>query len=75
MDFASAVTKLLIAVAGLSVFAYLVFRLMRWARGRTRGAYVLGMVLTEVTQGAVVHEAKQGRKREEGDSGDPPNEE
>ena len=41
-------TTLLIAVAGLSVFAYLVFRLMRWARGGTRGASVLGAVLTEL---------------------------
>ena len=35
---------------------------------------VIDAVLTEVTQGAAVHEAKQGKKRE-GDSGDPPNEE
>jgi len=75
MDVASVVAKVLIAVAGLGLIAYLLTRLIRWARGRTRGAYVLGSVLTEVTQGAVVHEAKQGKKREEGDAGDPPNEE
>ena len=56
---ASVVANVLIAVAGLGLIAYLLNRLMRWARGRTRGAYVLGAVLTEVTQGAVVHEAKQ----------------
>ena len=43
------------------------------ARGRTSGAQVLGAVLTETTQAAVVHEAKQGKKREEGAPGDPPN--
>ena len=59
----------------LGVVAYLFYRLMRWARGRTRGAYVLGAVLTEVTQGAVVYEAKQGKKREEGAAGDPPGDE
>ena len=73
MDLQSAVTTLLIAVAGLSLIAYLARRLMRWARGRTSGAQVLGAVLTEVTQAAVVHEAKQGKKREEGAPGDPPN--
>ena len=59
----------------LGLVAYLLYRLMRWARGRTRGAYVLGAVLTDVTQAAVVHEAKQGKKGEEGDTGDPPNDE
>jgi hypothetical protein len=62
------VANLLIAVAGLTLVAYLLYRLMRWARGRTAGAYMLGAVLTEVTQGTVVREAKQGR----GDAGDPP---
>ena len=75
MDVASVVSNVLIAIAGLGLIAYLLNRLMRWARGRTRGAYVLGAVLTEVTQSAVVHEAKQGKQREERDAGDPPNDE
>ena len=73
MDPQSAVTTLLIAAAGLCLIAYLARRLMRWARGRTSGAQALGAVLTETTQAAVVHEAKQGKKREEGTPGDPPN--
>ncbi len=73
MDPQPAVTTLLIAAAGLGLIAYLARRLMRWARGRTSGAQVLGAVLTEITQAAVVHEAKQGNKREEGASGDGPN--
>jgi hypothetical protein len=75
MDSASVVIYFSMAVAALGVIVYLLIRLMRWARGRTQGAFVLGAVLTEVTQGAVVREAKQGKKREEGDAGDPPNEE
>jgi hypothetical protein len=75
MDVASAMSNVVVAVIGLVLVAYLFYRLMRWARGRTRGAYVLGAVLTDVTQGAVIHEAKQGRKRKEGQAGDPPNEE
>lgn len=75
MDLQSPLTNALIAMAVLGVVAYLVSRLMRWARRRTRSAYVLGAVLTEVTQNAAVHEAKQGKKSEEGEDGDPPNEE
>jgi putative methionine-R-sulfoxide reductase with GAF domain len=62
------------ALLGLVLVAYLLYRLMRWARGHTRGAYVLGAVLSNVTQGAVVQEAKEGRKRNEGEGGDPPSE-
>jgi len=73
MDLQSAVTSALIAVAGLGLVAYLSRRLLRWARGRTSGAQVLGAVLSEITQAAVVHEAKQGKKREEGAAADPSN--
>lgn len=66
-------TTALVVVAVLAIVPYLLYRLMRWARGRTRGAQALGAVLTEVTQAAVVHEAKQGKKRQEGEAGDPPN--
>jgi hypothetical protein len=62
------------AMIALGVVAYLFYRLMRWARGRTRGAYVLGALLTDVTQSPVVLEAKQGRKRTGRQAGDPPNE-
>lgn len=67
-------TSTLVVLLALCLVAYLLYRLMRWARGRTRGAAVLGAVLTEVTQSAAVYEAKQSKKREEGNTGDPPNE-
>lgn len=70
MDVASGVVGVVVAASAVSLVAYLLYRLMRWARRRTRGSYVLGAVLAEVTQGAPVLEAKQGRKREEG-AGDP----
>jgi hypothetical protein len=75
MDVTSGVTNAVVLMIALALVAYLFYRLMRWARGRTRGANMLGAVLTEVTQGAAVYEAKQGKKREEGSAGDPPNEE
>jgi hypothetical protein len=75
MDVASVVANVLTALAGLGLIAYLLNRLMRWARGRTRGASVLGAVLTEVTHGALVQEAKQHKKRAERDGGDPSKEE
>jgi len=67
-------SNVLAAAIGAVLVVYLLYRLMRWARGRTKGAQMLGAVLTDVTQSVVVHEAKQGRKRDEGQAGDPPNE-
>jgi hypothetical protein len=64
----------LIIAVGLGLGAWLCYRLMRWARSGARGAHVLGSVLTEVTQSAVVREAKEGKKRSEADGGDPENE-
>lgn len=75
MDVTSGVTNAVALLSALALVAYLLNRLMRWARSRTRGANILGAVLTEVTQGAAVIEAKQGKKRKEGNAGDPPNEE
>jgi len=67
-------SNVLAAAIGAVLVVYLLYRLMRWARGRTKGAQMLGAVLTDVTQSVVVHEAKQGRKRDEGQAGEPPNE-
>jgi hypothetical protein len=75
MDLESGVINTVVVTAALGLIAYMLYRLLRWARGRTKGAHVLGAVLAEVTQGAVVYEAKQGKKRDEGNAGDPPNEE
>lgn len=61
-----------VLTAALGLVGYLLYRLMRWARSSSKGPRVLGAVLTEVTQSTAVYEAKQGKKREEGqDGGDP----
>jgi hypothetical protein len=66
------VIDILIFAAGLGLVGWLFHRLLRWARSGGRGAQALGSVLTEVTQSAVVREAKQDKKRKDADGGDPP---
>jgi hypothetical protein len=75
MDLSSTAINVLIIAAGLSLVGWLLYRLLRWARSGGGGAQALGSVLTEITQSAVVREAKQDRKRKDADAGDPPNEE
>jgi hypothetical protein len=65
----------LIIAAGLGLAGWLSNRLMRWARSGSSGAQALGSILTEVTQSAFVHEAKEDKKRKNANAGDPPNEE
>lgn len=74
MDIARDITVVLIVAVGLGLIVWLCYRLLRWARSGTGGAHVLGAVLTEVTQSAAVHEAKQGKTSRENGGGDPPSE-
>ena len=67
--------SVLIIAASLGVVGWLLYRLLRWARSGGSGAQALGSVLTEVTQSAVVREAKQDKRRKDADAGDPPSEE
>lgn len=70
-----------IGVFLLVVFA--LYRLVRWARTRAKGAYVLGAALAPFVgvgnvsdpDFRIVNEAKQLKKREEDDPGDPPSDE
>jgi len=79
----SLLTSVLIASVAVILVLYLLYRLLRWARTRSKGAYVLGAVLAPLGAAGnvsdpdfrIVNEAKQLRKREEDDNGDPPNEE
>lgn len=75
MDLAARMTVVLLLAVGLGLIVWLCYRLLRWARSGTGGAHMLGAVLTEVTQTAAVHDAKQGKKVREDDGGDPSNEE
>jgi hypothetical protein len=70
------------AVGGAGLVVYLLYRLVVWARTRAKGAYVLGAALAPFfalgnvsdPDFRIVNEAKQDRKREEDDPGDPPDE-
>lgn len=80
MDIESFVASLVAAVAVLLV-PYLLYRVARWARARTTGAYVLGAALAPIIAAGsvvdpdsrIVNEAKQSKEHEEDDAGDPPN--
>ena len=82
MDIASLVASLVAAVVALLI-PYLLYRVARWARARTTGAYVLGAALAPIIAAGsvvdpdsrIVNEAKQNKEREEDDAGDPPNDE
>jgi hypothetical protein len=77
----SLVASVLAAVAVLLI-PYLLYRVARWARAQTTGAYVLGAALSPIIAAGsvvdpdsrVVNEAKQLKRQEEDDAGDPPNE-
>jgi len=79
MDLDSFVASLL-AAAVVILIPYVLYRVARWARARTTGAYVLGVALAPVIAAGsvvdpdsrVVNEAKQLKTREEDDTGDPP---
>jgi len=81
VDADSLVTSVLAAAAVLLI-PYLLYRVARWARARTTGAYVLGAALSPIIAAGsvvdpdsrVVNEAKQLKRQEEDDAGDPPNE-
>lgn len=83
MNLPSIAISVVIATAAAFLVSYLLYRLVLWARTRAKGAYVLGAVLAPFIAAGnvsdpdfrIVNEAKQGRKRKEGDTGDPPTEE
>ena len=84
MDSTPTLADALIAAGVVAIFFCIVilclYRVVVWARRRSKRAYVVGAVLAplialgKVTDPdfRVVQEAKQLKKREEDDSGDPP---
>ena len=84
MNESSTLSDALLAAAAVAIFfcvaIYCLYRVVVWARRRSKRAYVVGAVLAplialgKVTDPdfRVVQEAKQLKKREEDDSGDPP---
>jgi hypothetical protein len=68
-----------VATAVLVLVPFLLYRIVKWARKRTKGAYALGAVILPFGLGNVadpelrlVRQAQEQRKKEEDDSGDPP---
>jgi len=70
---ASIAIHLALLAAGFGFVGWLLVRLLRWARSGGRGTSALGAVLTEVTQSAVVREAKEGKRESEARGGEPAN--
>ena len=84
MNESSTLSDALLAAAAVAIFfcvaVFCLYRVVVWARRRSKRAYVVGAVLApfialgKVTDPdfRIVQEAKQLKKREEDDSGDPP---
>jgi len=84
MDATSTLTDALLAAAAVAIFfgvaAFCLYRVVVWARRRSKRAYFIGAALAPfIALGRVVdpdfrivQEAKQTKKREEDDGGDPP---
>jgi hypothetical protein len=84
MDVSSTLIDALLAAAAVAIFFCVaivgLYRVVVWARKRSKRAYVIGaalapfMALGRVVDpdNRIVHEAKQLKKREGDDSGDPP---
>jgi hypothetical protein len=77
------VVDVVLAVAVLAVILFCLYRVVGWARRRQKRAYVVGAALTPFMAAGhvvdpdfrIVHEAKQHKKREEDEPGDPPSDE
>jgi len=77
------VVDVALAVTVVAVILVCLYRVVGWARRRQRRAYVVGAALTPFMAAGhvvdpdfrIVHEAKQHKKREEDEPGDPPSEE
>ena len=82
MSLISAIIDVVLAVAVVMMLSYSLYRVVGWARRRQKRAYVIGAALAPfMSMGLVVdpdyrivHEAKQHKKREEDEPGDPPTE-
>jgi len=84
MDATSTLTDALLAAGAVAIFfcsaILCLYRVVVWARRRAKSAYVIGAALAplialgKVTDPdfRIVQEAKQLKKRDEDDAGDPP---
>jgi hypothetical protein len=76
------VVDVVLAATVVAVILFCLSRVVGWARRRQKRAYVVGAALTPFMAAGhvvdpdfrIVHEAKQHKKREEDEPGDPPSE-
>ena len=76
------VVDVALAVTVVAVILVCLYRVVGWARRRQKRAYIVGAALTPFMAAGhvvdpdfrIVHEAKQHKKREEDEPGDPPSE-
>jgi hypothetical protein len=81
MTLAEAVVNVLLSAGIVAAVSWCGYRVVVWARRQEKGAYVVGAVLSPIIalgkvtdpDFRIVMEAKQHKKREEGEPGDPPN--
>ena len=81
MTLSEALINVLLLAGIVAAFIVCGYRVVVWARRRAKGAYVVGAVLSPIIalgkvtdpDFRIVMEAKQHKKREEDEPGDPPN--
>ena len=80
MELQAILGNLLLATSGLGMFFWLLYRITLWARRRASGAYVFGAFLIPIggignvsdPDFKIVDDAKQIKRQEEDNTGDPP---
>jgi hypothetical protein len=80
MDLLSITVNVVTAVGGFALFAFILWRIARWARRRPTGAFVLGALIIPIggmgnvsdPDFRMVNEAQRPKRQEEDDSGDSP---
>jgi len=83
MDLLTILGNVMLAGGGLSLVIFPLYAIVLWARTRASGAYVLGAFLIPIggmgnvsdPDFKIVNEARQLKREEEDDTGDPPNSE
>lgn len=79
MEALTILRDVLVATVALGVIVFILYKIVVWARTRAQGAYVLGALFTPLMgfgdvvdpDYRIVNETKQGKQKEEHDSGDP----
>lgn len=78
MDFLTLFAQIAVTMLALGLFFYLLYKIVVWTKLGNKGAFFLGAMLTPFFLGNIqdpdfraVEQAKQLKRQEEDDSGDP----